>query len=125
MMYLLIACLVAVTFLGFVGRLHAAGVEVNNAAQSAARSASQAPSSIDGERAARMSVDAGPLARRCAGGVGVRTTWTPSAIGTWQGGSVTVEVRCVVSLSSLAGVWSPGTRTIVMVDTQPVDRYKR
>ena len=41
MMYLLVFCLLALALLTYVGRLHAAGVEVTNAAQSAARAASQ------------------------------------------------------------------------------------
>lgn len=54
MMYLLIFCLLAVVFLGFVGRLHAAGVEVANAAQSAARAASMAPDPVAAEAAAHQ-----------------------------------------------------------------------
>lgn len=125
MMYLLVFCLVAVLFLGYLGRLHAAGVEVTNAAQSAARAASQEPSESAARAAARAAVSGGPLRRRCARGTAVDLSWTPSALGTWQGGSVTVEVRCTVLGSALSGVWSPGVRTITMRDTQPIDRYKR
>ena len=39
-MYLLLFLLVTLAFFGFVGRLHAAGVQVSNTAQSAARAAS-------------------------------------------------------------------------------------
>ncbi len=125
MMYLLIFCIVAVLFLGFVGRLHAAGIQVTNAAQSAARAASQAASPADAERAARTSVANSPLASRCEGGAGVAMRWTPSPTGAWQGGSVTVTVTCRVTNRSLTGVWAPGVRTVVMADTQPVDRYHR
>lgn len=125
MMYLLVFCLVAILFLGFVGRLHAAGVQVTNAAQAAARSASLAPDPAEAERAATESVATAALADRCQGGAVARLSWSPSATGTWQGGSVTVEVSCTVRNQSLSGVWSPGSRTVVMSDTQPVDRYQR
>lgn len=125
MMFVLIAAIVAVFTVGYLGRLHAAGVEVTNAAQSAARVASQQPGSVSALTAARAMVDRGPLASRCSGGPGVSMRWSTSAIGTWQGGSVTVEVRCTVINADLSGVWSPGVRTIVVGDTQPIDRYRR
>ncbi|MFM7685253.1 MAG: hypothetical protein ACKPDI_04920, partial [Actinomycetota bacterium] len=40
MLGLLVFCLLAVAFLGYLGRLHATGVMVTTAAQSAARAAS-------------------------------------------------------------------------------------
>jgi hypothetical protein len=125
MMYLLISCLVAVVFLGFVGRLHAAGVEVANAAQSAARAASMASDPASAHTAALEAVDGYGLHTRCAGGPTVVMSWDVSASGSWQGGSVTVGVSCTVRNQSLSGVWSPGSRTVVMFDTQPVDRYQR
>ncbi len=125
MMYLLIFCLVAVLFIGFLGRLHAAGVEVTNAAQNAARAASLTSSPAAGLSAAQAAVATTALTTHCVGGAEVELTWTPSAVGTWQGGSVTVEVTCAVTYSRLAGVWAPGTRTVVVSDTQPVDRYHR
>ena len=125
LMYVLVCCLVAVAFLGFVGRLHAAGVEVTNAAQSAARAASMERNSRQATKAATDSVRRSVLADRCTGGLAMRLTWTPSSSGTWHGGSVTVEVSCTVTNGSLAGVWAPGERTIVMRDVQPVDRYQR
>lgn len=125
MMYLLIFSLVAVVFLGFVGRLQAAGVEVTNAAQAAARAASQAPNPSAAQLAASEVAGASSLRTRCQGGPRVQLTWAPSATGTWQGGAVTVRVSCTVRNQSLTGVWSPGTRTVVMRDTQPIDRYHR
>jgi Flp pilus assembly protein TadG len=125
MMYLLIFCIVAVVFLGFVGRLHAAGVQVTNTAQSAARAASIAPDPVTAQQAANAAVAASSLAGRCQGGGQVRLTWAPSSIGTWQGGSVTVQVSCTVRNQSLTGVWAPGVRTVIMRDTQPIDRYQR
>ncbi|MEN9645170.1 MAG: hypothetical protein RL238_1839 [Actinomycetota bacterium] len=125
MMYLLVFCIVAVVFLGFLGRLHAAGVQVTNAAQAAARAASQAPDPAAAARAAQASVAASALRTRCRGGATASTSWVPSPTGTWQGGSVTVRVSCVVRNQSLTGVWSPGVRTVSMSDMQPVDRYQR
>lgn len=125
MMYLLVFCLVVVVFLGFVGRLHAAGVQVANAAQSAARSASMAPDPTAAQVAATEAVDVYGLQSRCAGGPTVVMSWDPSPSGSWQGGAVTVQVSCTVRNASLTGVWSPGSRTVAMTDTQPIDRYQR
>ena len=125
MMYLLVFCLVAVVFLGFVGRLHAAGVQVANAAQGAARSASMAPDPTTALVAALEAVDGYGLQSRCTGGPTVVMSWNPSLAGSWQGGSVTVQVSCTVRNQSLTGVWSPGSRTVAMTDTQPIDRYQR
>lgn len=125
MMYLLIFCLAAVLFLGFLGRLQAAGVEVTNTAQAAARAASQAPSSAHAQRAAEDVVAGSALQKRCDGGTQVRVTWAPSSSGAWQGGAVTVRVSCTVDNQSLSGVWAPGSRSVAMSDTQPIDRYQR
>ncbi len=125
MMYLVVFCIVAVLFLGFVGRLHATGVEVTNTAQSAARAASLAPNPTAAQRAASDAVAGSALAQRCAGGASTDLTWEPSPTGSWQGGSVTVAVTCTVANRSLTGVWAPGDRTVRMSDTQPVDRYQR
>ena len=125
MMYLLVFCLVAVLFLGFVGRLHAAGVQVTNAAQSAARSASMAPDPAAAQLAAAEAVAGQKLNTRCSTAPTVSMSWSPSPSGSWQGGTVTVEVTCVVRNQSLTGVWWPGSRTVAMTDTQPIDRYQR
>lgn len=125
MMYLLVFCLLAVLFVGFLGRLQAAGVEVTNTAQAAARAASQAPSSALAELSAEKVVAASTLGQRCVGGALVNLSWGPSSSGAWQGGSVTVRVSCTIDNESLAGVWAPGSRTVTMDDTQPIDRYQR
>lgn len=125
MMYLLVAALVAVMFLGYVGRLHATGVQVTNTAQAAARAASQAANPTAARAAADGALASSALHTRCAGGGSTRTTWSASPTGTWQGGSVTVVVTCTVANQQLTGIWSPGSRTVTMSDTQPVDRYHR
>ncbi len=124
-MYLLIFCVSAVVFLGYLGRLHAAGVQVTNAAQAAARVASQAPTPGAARVAATASVQGSVLRARCDGGLRVNTTWSPSSTRAWQGGSVTVSVSCTVRNRALSGVWAPGSRVVTMRDTQPVDRYRR
>jgi len=125
MMYLLVFCLVAVLFIGFLGRLQAAGVEVTNTAQAAARAASQAPSSAVALRSAEGVVGASTLGQRCVGGARIELSWAPSSSGAWQGGAVTVRVSCTVENESLVGVWAPGSRTVTVDDTQPIDRYHR
>ena len=125
MMFLLVFCLVAVFFLGYLGRLHAAGVQVTNTAQSAARAASQAPDPATARLAAGNVVASSSLAQQCTGRPTVTMTWAPSTTGTWQGGSVTIQISCTVHNRSLSGVWSPGDRTVIMRDTQPIDRYQR
>ena len=116
LMFVLLFLLVGLAFIGFVGRLHGAGVEVTAASQAAARAATAA---------ARDMIDATGLARRCSAPPRSTLTWEPSSTGTWQGGSVTVTVSCDIEQGELTGVWTPGLRTVSMSDTQPIDRYKR
>ena len=125
MLILTIASIVAVVFLCFLGRLHATGVQVTNVAQSAARAASLEIDEFAGERAAVDVVDRSPLRDRCVGGGHASMSWSPSTTGEWRGGSVTVTVECQVKLQSLTTLWAPGSRSVVMSDTQPVDRYQR
>ena len=125
MMYLLVFVLVAVGFVGFVGRLHAAGVQVTSTSQAAARAASLTASSDQGRAAAQDAVDSSTLSSRCNSRALADMSWMPSSTGSWQGGSVTVQVSCTVRNQTLTGVWSPGSRTVVMTDTQPIDRYQR
>ena len=100
MMMVLIVCLVAVMFVSFLGRLHAAGVEVTTVAQSAARAASLA---------------SGPTSA---------LSWERSDLGTWRGGSVTVRITCIMDNARLAAVWAPGRRTVGVSDTQRIDVYR-
>jgi hypothetical protein len=125
MMSMVVFCLLAVVFLSFTGRLHAAAVQVTNTAQSAARSASMAHDPASARAAASRSVLSSPLATRCVKGPRASVTWKASSAGTWQGGVVTVTVSCTVSNQSLTGLWSPGTRIVSMRDSQVVDRYRR
>lgn len=125
MMQLVVFCVVALAFLGFVGRLHAAATQVTNTAQAAARAASQAADPESARLAASEMAASSTLDTRCDGGARVSLTWEPSPEGSWRGGSVTVELSCVVHNRALTGVWTPGVRTVVARDTQPVDRYQQ
>lgn len=125
LMFLLVCCLAGLASIGYLGRLHAAGVEVANASQSASRAASLAPGAIEGERAAVTAVAESGLDRRCSAPPTVTTTWSPSPTGSWQGGSVTVTVACQVDHETLGGIGLPGSRLVRMSDTQPIDRYQR
>src|SRR4051794_34191177 len=89
MMFLLVFCLLAVAFLGFVGRLHATGVEVTNAAQSAARAASMAANPASARALASDSVARSPLRARCVRAPRTTVSWRAASGGTWQGGAVT------------------------------------
>jgi Flp pilus assembly protein TadG len=125
MMYLLMFALAALVFFAFLGRLHAAGVQVTNTAQAAARAASLAGSSDAATGAAQQAVDGSTLVSRCSTPPVARLVWRPAAGGTWQGGAVTVTVTCHLPNAGLTGIWTPGTRTVTVSDTQPIDRYQR
>jgi hypothetical protein len=125
MMFVLIFLLGSLVFLGFLGRLHAAGVQLGNTSASAARAASMASDADAGRAAAEQAVMSSSLVSRCAGAPSTDLTWTPSPTGSWQGGSVTVTVTCTVPNDELSGIWTPGDRTLRASDTQPIDRYQR
>jgi len=124
MLGLLVFCLLSVAFLGYLGRLHATGLLVTTAAQSAARAASIEATPAAAQAAAVATVGRS-LGDRCTAAPTVRMSWSAGPAGAWRGGSVTVEVACTVPNRSLTPLWSPGSRTLVMSDTQPVDRYRR
>jgi hypothetical protein len=125
MMFLIFFALCSTALIGYLGRLHAAGVQVTTVAQSAARVASLESDPVSAGVEATRLVRQSELASRCSGAPRARVTWKPSRLGTWQGGSVTVVVSCAVRNRALSGVWSPGVHTVVMSDTQPIDRYHR
>ena len=124
MMTLTTLCLVAFVFIGFLGRLHSAGVEVTTVARSAAREASMALNPTSAAAVALHVVTTSSLTSRCSS-LSADTSWTRSVGGSWRGGAVSVVVTCVVRNVSLTGVWIPGVRTVSVSDTQPVDRYQR
>lgn len=123
--YLGLAALVMVVFLGYLGRLSAAGIQVTNAAQDSARAASIAGNPDDARADAEAAVNRSGLPSRCQGGPSVSFGWEPSDLGTWQGALVSVTVSCTVANQSLTGVWTPGARTVTVTDQQIVDRFRR
>ena len=125
MMFVLVFVLASVGLLGFLGRLHAAGVQVTNTSQAAARAASQASDPTEGLALAQQVVGASTLTGRCRSTPQADLAWQPSTTGSWQGGSVTVTITCAVDNDDLSGIWTPGARTLRASDTQPIDRYQR
>ena len=125
LMYLLAVVLVSIVFLGWLGRLASAGVQVTNTAQDAARSASLTDDADLARTAVTATVAHSALGQRCQTGPVTTMTWKPSPLGTWAGGSVTVLVTCTVTNESLTGLWSPGSHTVRVADTQVIERFRR
>ena len=123
--YLGIAALVMVVFIGYLGRLSAAGVQVTNSAQDAARAAAIASDPEQARFAASNALGRSGLPGRCRDEPSMSMSWEPSELGTWQGSLVTVTVSCTVANQELTGVWTPGVRTVTVTDRQIVDRYRR
>lgn len=123
--YLGIAALVIVAFLGYLGRLSAAGVQVTNSAQDAARAAAIAGNPDEALAAAQAAVTRSGLPQRCTGQPTAVMSWQPSELNSWQGAVVTVTVSCTVANQSLTGIWTPGSRTVTVSDNQIVERFRR
>ena len=121
---ILMFALVTMVFLGYLGRLNTAATRITTTARTSARAASLANTPDAGQDIALNAVARAGLNGLCTGTPVATYRWAPSAFGTWFGGSATVEVSCVVSNQSLAGVLIPGSRTIVVKDTQPVDQFR-
>ncbi len=106
--------------LSWLGRLTQTAQSIENAAQSAARVASQ-QSDIDEARRAAESTIANSNIDSCVTTPTVELTWTPGPTGTWRGGSVTARVQCTIS--NTEPLTSDGRR-IEAVDTQVIDRFR-
>jgi len=103
------------------GRLVQARLDVDGAAQQAARAASLA------RTPAAASVQAQQVAQAALAGQSV--TCNPAAItpdlGSFTpGGEVSVRVTCTVRLSDLSLLHIPGTETITSTFTSPIDTYR-
>ena len=120
---LLVIVLAGWFFIAYLGRLNAAGQNLENAAQSAARAASQTGDPATGEIAAADILQASNLDLPCTSRPAPDLTWRRAPDGGWRGGTVTVRIRCEVRNQALGGIWSPGTRTITGSDTQIIDRF--
>ena len=114
----LIAMLLLVVALGRVASTRA---DVDASARDAARAAANARSGpaalVDGDRAARVALR--------EGGVECRSlSVTLDASSFRAGGSIAATVSCTVSLSDVAGIGLPASRTITAHFTAPIDRYR-
>lgn len=123
--YLGIVVLAAIFFLGYLGRLGAAGVQVTNAAQDAARAASLQADADTAGSAAQQALARSGLTERCRTAPTATLQWVPEQPGQWPGSVVSVTVSCEVSNASLSGVWTPGVRTVTVTDAQIVERFRR
>ena len=120
---LLVVVLAGWFFLAYLGRLNAAAQSLENAAQSAARAASQTGDPTTAQTAASDVLAASNLDLPCNGRPAPDVSFQPGTDGGWRGGTVTVRLHCQVRNHALGGLWSPGSRTITASDTQIIDRY--
>ena len=117
---LVIMAIVVWGALSWLGRLTQTAQSIENAAQSAARVASQQPD----EGAARIAADtaiANSSIDSCTTTPTVDITWTPGPTGTWRGGSVTARVECTIDNTEPL---TRDGRVIAAVDTQVIDRFR-
>lgn len=102
-----------------LGRTVSVQQSVTGAARSAARAASLAP---DGAQAAAIATEA---AEAALGGRCAEATITPDVSAFVAGGSVTVDISCVVPLEDLAVSGLPGRATLAASATAPVEAWRR
>lgn len=105
----------------FAGRVAQAEGDVRRASSEAARAASLEQYPAEAEQAAVDSVQANLSASGVVCG-DLRTDVDTSDL--VPGGSVTVSVRCVASMSDVALLGVPGQRAFVSSSTEVVDRYR-
>ena len=117
---LVIMAIVVWGALSWLGRLTQTAQSIENAAQSAARVASQ-QSDIDEARSAAESTIANSNIDSCVTTPTVELTWTPGPTGIWRGGSVTARVQCTINNT---GPLTNAGRRIEAVDTQVIDRFR-
>ncbi len=119
------ALLLLLSVVIMAGRVEAGGGAVEQAAASAARAASLARDADSARAAAGRAVSASLVGP----GAGCRSsTWDIDTIGfarpLGEPASVTVVVRCEVSLADIAAPGIPGTRRIEARATSPVDPFR-
>lgn len=117
---LVIMALVIWGALSWLGRLTQTAQSIENAAQSAARAASQ-QDNIDDARTAATTTIANSNIDVCVSTPAVELTWTPGPTGTWRGGSVTAIVECTIN--NTEPLTSEGS-TVRASDTQVIDRFR-
>jgi Flp pilus assembly protein TadG len=103
------------------GRLVQARLDVDGAAQQAARAASLARTPEAASAQATQVAQAALAGQSVSCDAAVITPDTGDFV---PGGEVTVQVTCTVRLSDLSLLHIPGTETITAVFTAPVDTYR-
>lgn len=103
----------------FAGRLSEARGRVQDIASEAARVASQAQDGTDAEKQVADFLKAG--AANSTAGACSRPQATVDASAFSRGGSVSVSVRCSLSLSDLAFIRIPGNLTLEASATEVID----
>lgn len=117
------ALLLLLGALVFAGRAATSSATVEQAAREAARDASLARDADAARSTALASAQRELAGSDCAStDVAVDTTGFATPLGT--NASITVTVRCTISLADLAIPGLPGTHTITAAATSPIDRYR-
>lgn len=117
---LVVMALVVWGALSWLGRLTQTAQSIENAAQSAARVASQQPDAEQARTAAETAI-ANSNIDSCTTTPTVEITWAPGPTGTWRGGSVTARVECTIN--NTEPLTSDG-KVISATDTQVIDRFR-
>ncbi|MEL6893461.1 MAG: hypothetical protein AAFP84_17850 [Actinomycetota bacterium] len=117
---LVVMALVVWGALSWLGRLTQTGQSIENAAQSAARIASQQPGPDTASTAATNAIAASNI-DACTTTPTVDLTWRPGPTGTWRGGSVTATVTCTIANTE---PFTSNGRTIAGTDTQIIDSFR-
>ncbi len=113
--------LMVVWFAVFAGRLVTTQQDVVSAARDGARAAAVS-GTTDGGRAAATSAVEQTLR---GAGVACSDRTTEVDLGRFEaGGTVTVTVRCTVSIADVTSVWAPGSKVFEASSTAVVDRYR-
>jgi len=120
LLLLVIMALVVWGALSWLGRLTQTSQSIENAAQSAARAASQ-QADINQARTAATDTIVNSNIESCVTTPTVELTWVPGPTGTWRGGSVTARVQCTIANTE---PFTTDGRTIVGADTQVIDRFR-
>lgn len=115
------ALLALLLFVALGGRLVQAGGDVEGASRDAARAASIERSPGRAESAASAAAEAALVGR----GVTCRRLDVRVDTSDFRaGGTVTVEVSCEVSLSSLSLLRLPGSKTVKATSTETIDVFR-
>lgn len=117
---LLVLALVVWGALSWLGRLTQTAQSIENAAQSAARVASQ-QTDADEARSAADTAIANSNIDSCTTTPTVEISWAPGPTGTWRGGSVTARVQCTINNTE---PFTSEGKVISATDTQVIDRFR-